>query len=735
MIPASMARPGPSRRSARPLASFARPGLGLFAAFALATLTSLGGCAQSGASPGGDDHNRKPPAEQNQETEQPGDTATTTVTTELAKAYSPAPITCIAPEVLAAPKPLTGQKVIDGEVADWDLTSVLMTDPVGDSHGDGDLLSVRAEHSENHLWLLVELSPSASADLIRLNFGRLQVGTDQILHNSSFDMIEIAGARVSHISESGTATALEGSQVMRKGQVIEAKIPTGTIKFTLATAGWWWQVGYFSTAQRGPDGEPLLLDMMARRYFRSLLPDAKPAWFFESCRIAEQASAPRLWLVRNFADRDAAYLTKVQVARHGAAVATASATATKRLDDLTFIAVRDVAGQEHRDNPKMANFAVIPLMSKALSHPALKKQQFEKVTAALTRFYLRQSHSQFSAWPLAPLVEQVLTTSSQCEVLGIEHYLSRFASVSHQPAGPFQDVAQIFLASFPVDSLYRFVEGLSATEDLAAITAAAFKTRLGASQVAGHLCQKLPRLTQVTMADIWPGWLEKDQPYHQRFHPEKLLDRDGDSLPEVWEDHLRLNSQSFDSDKDGFSDLTELVAATSPQDDLSYPGHLIIDREFSDWHKLIGSQVVTDRDPATSQCASSLDLLFSGAIFQHPRLQLAFQYSPIGHDFPYYFEVRLRFADTPHPFIAVLRHDTPGYVLKNATTGEALYREPFGRFCGQRACDLSLPLSPLGISADGAAPHRPLSVQIKAYKLGAQPQLCDESSFAATLFR
>lgn len=688
---------------------------------------ALTGCAKKGAAPaGGQDQGRHPPAEQNQETKPtPEGGGGTTVTVLPPKAYSPAPLRCTAPDVQALPQPLSTAKVIDGEAGDWDLTTRLMTDPTGDSHGDGDLLALRAELSVDHLWLLIDLAPSADADQLRLNFGRLQIGPDQILQNESQHTITIEGSAVHHIAADGTATPIAASEVARKGNVVEAKIPIGAIKYTLASAGWWWQVGYFSTDTLTAAGEPLLLDMMARRYFPSVLATNEPTWFFEGCRLAEQSHAPRVWVLRNFADRDGAYLTALKVARHGAAAQ--RTVATKRLDDLTYILTRGVAGQKHSDAVAMPNHSVIPLMTEPLATAAQQQRQFEAIVATLTDFYLRQSHSQFKDWPLAPFFRQALTTAQQCEVLGISSYLQRFPGVSHQPGVPFQEFAQIFLASFPTDSLYSFVEGLSGTEDLQAVGAAALKARLGATEEAGYLCKKLPRLKQVTMDDIWAGWLEKDQPYPQRFHPQKLLDRDADDLPELWEDHLRLDSQSFDTDRDGFSDITELQLATSPQDDLSYPGQLVIDREFSDWHKLIGSLVTPDRDASTSQCARSLDLLFSGGIYDHPHLHVGFEYSPIGYDFPYYFEVRVQFTATGQQFMAVIRHDKPGFTLKNASTGEVVYTDDFLRACGKRGCELSLPLAAMGVTAPRPSPDQPVTIQLKAYKLSTTPQLCDQT--------
>lgn len=704
-----------------------------YAALAASGL-GLVGCAQKGASP---TKGTPPPVEQNQ-TEAESEQSTlpsTTVGLTAPTPYTPAAadLACTAPAVLAAPPTLQTAKVIDGNPGDWDQSTKLMTDPVGDSQSasadEGDLLSLRAELSDNHLWLLIELSPSAGSDQLQLNLGRLQIGPDKILNNESQHLLTITGTAVSHTDVKGNVTPIDGSEVARQGNFVEAKIPAGRVKLTLAEASWWLQVGYFSLDQRTASGEPLPMDMMARRYFPSVLQTNQPTWFFEGCRLAEDPLSPRIWLIRNFAGRDAAYLTKLKVARHSVASFSrlSGNLKTKRLDDINFIDIRGVSGQNHSSLKAMPNRSVLTLMTENLAGPALQQRQFETIFKTLTDFYLYQSHPQFGDWPIAPLFKQALTTAGQCHYLGIKTYLERFPSVSHQPAAAFEEFAQIFLASFPTDSLYHFVEGLASSEDLSAVTATTLKARLASSEQAGNLCQKLPRLSQVTLDDIWAGWLDTELPYEQRFHPTVLLDKDADSLPQLWEDHLRLDSQNFDSDRDGFSDLSELIAATSPQDDLSYPGQLMLDEEFSDWHKLIGSLITADKDASTTQCARSLDLLFSGAIYSQPSLHVGYQFSPIGHDFPYYFEARLQFAGLPQQFMAVLRHDTPGYVLKNASTGEVVHRDPFATPCGQRACELSLPLAKMGMRAEEMTANQPVTVQIKGYKLGSQPRLCDQT--------
>lgn len=709
---------------------------GLMALMCLAPVS----CAKKGASPSA---TPDAPVEQNQsEAEVPQTTvATTTVAIGQTKRYSPATLACTAPDVLAAPPSASAAVVIDGSPKDWDLTTKLLTDPVGDSTATGDVKTLRMQLSDDFLWLLVEHTPSPKADELRLVFGELQIGADKILQNRARHTVSLAtgasGTTVKHTGPDGVTTELGGSEVSRQGEYLEAKIPIGKIKYTLAASGWWLQVGYFSLEEQNGAGAPLALDTMARRYFPSVLGSNAPGWFFEGCRLAEDGQAPRIWLVRNFANRDGHYLNKLKVVRHAVAVHAATATSlkTKRLDDITFLALRGVAGQNHDSPAAMPNHSVMALKPEPLATAAQQRQQFEAITATLDDFYLREAHPQFVRWPLAPLFKKVITTAGQCQVLGARHYLGQFPSVSHQPAQPYQEFAQVFLAAFPTDSLYRFVEGVTAREDLLAIGADGLKVRLDATEQAGMLCQKLPRLSQASLDDIWAGWMAKDEAHVQRFHPAMLLDKDGDSLPELWETHLRLDSQNFDTDRDGFSDVTELVQATSPQDDLSYPGQLLLDREFSDWHKLIGSLITTDRDPSTNQCARGLDLLFSGAIYDHPNLHVGFQFSPIGGDFPYYFELRFQLPALGKQYMAVVRHDQRGFTLKDAATGETVFADGFSSICSMRACELSVPLAKMGIADETMTPERPITVQVKGYKLGSQPRLCDQTDLFAPLQR
>lgn len=109
-----------------------------------------------------------------------------------------------------------------------------------------------------------------------------------------------------------------------------------------------------------------------------------------------------------------------------------------------------------------------------------------------------------------------------------------------------------------------------------------------------------------------------------------LADEDGDGIPSYFEIlgaspddtpgrqapdfFFRSSPSAYDSDDDGYSDASEVVASSDPGSNIEHPRDLVVDGMIVDWLDLLPQVFVADRGELGSQCARSSDATHYSAV-------------------------------------------------------------------------------------------------------------------------
>lgn len=113
---------------------------------------------------------------------------------------------------------------------------------------------------------------------------------------------------------------------------------------------------------------------------------------------------------------------------------------------------------------------------------------------------------------------------------------------------------------------------------------------------------------------MFAGWIIEGD-YDVDFGPLKLDDDDHDGLFDLYEKRLGTDPKNFDSDKDGWSDLAEVLTKSDPLEQTLTPLAIVPDGDFSDWMELIPQRVYKDRG-AKGECKKGGDITKYSALIR-----------------------------------------------------------------------------------------------------------------------
>lgn len=118
------------------------------------------------------------------------------------------------------------------------------------------------------------------------------------------------------------------------------------------------------------------------------------------------------------------------------------------------------------------------------------------------------------------------------------------------------------------------------------------------------------------------GWF-KSESYVNGYSPFELSDEDLDGLPRFFELAVNTNPAREDTDRDGWTDLSEIYALTDPVSTSSRPEGLMPDGSFGDWQELVPDLVMKDEGVNSTGCPSAADVSHYAAIFDGENILIA----------------------------------------------------------------------------------------------------------------
>jgi|GEM_PF-1559872 len=117
-----------------------------------------------------------------------------------------------------------------------------------------------------------------------------------------------------------------------------------------------------------------------------------------------------------------------------------------------------------------------------------------------------------------------------------------------------------------------------------------------------------------TPNDVWNGWAVGQGFMQAGYASIDLEDDDQDGIPTILEAEVGGNWASADTDSDGWSDLSELIAGTDHRTLASHPGHIVIDGLYGDWQSLLTSKLLEDTGISSPACGAAGDISFHSAL-------------------------------------------------------------------------------------------------------------------------
>lgn len=639
-------------------------------------------------------------------------------------------LACLVPKEAKLPSFGSENKIIDGDPLDWQETSAQILDPMNEGSLIGNYKEVKIHITENYFQILIEMSSikdNTSEVRHLLNFGELFIDSTRSINNLSKNIFMVKeNSLFQKINDdwqpiTSSSTKLVGS----KEAFLEVQIPRILLDRTLASPAWWIKLASFH--EIGFETNPPL-DQTIKRFFNSIKDTDRPNFYIEGCQLSHSSDLPTIWSIRNFSERDIPYkyLFKTIKTSVDTIFGSSAFKGKKYGSSFNFIITKNIVRDILFEDEKITDHFTVNLINKTPTINEEKKNIYIEITKNLIHKYLYQSHPDMSKWPLKGFFETSLSNSFLCKKLGFKFLLHSIRDTSQNRLNKFSN---LYLTSFHTEPLFNFLISLENNFDLLLTSEDSLKEFLNKEKAIseeGEICGFFPLISGVYLNEIWNGWMDEN-PYSQKFDQNSFTDDDQDLLPKFIENHLNLDSFSFDTDKDGFKDTSEIVFKSSPTDDDSYPNYIVMDGEFSDWHKLIGSKVIIDNEKELSQCANAYDILFTGAVFDENKIHLGVEHKPLSEGFPYYIETLLEFPTLPDKYLIILSYDRKGYRIKNLSNDTMVIDYPYGSICKTRACELTINLSSIGIELNTIDDKTAPSISIKGFKLESHPKLCDQT--------
>lgn len=624
---------------------------------------------------------------------------------------------------------------IDGLPSEWNLNEKHIIDPISESDKKGDIKNIRLSIDGEYLYFLIELR-EAKENVLELshvlNFGSLYLDKQKNLKDSSELSLKIQSQRWYKKTNDNfeLITSSSKSDIAYNENFIEARLPRNLVDKLLLSPSWWIKFLSFDSQK---DLTPNFNDQVGRKYFSALQDRDNPQFYYENCKIVKNYNIPEIRLLRNNSQKTTNYLNLSALIRMAVydfySLDEIQKNGISYINGLTFIVTEDLTSLNISSDDKYKDHSVIYLNNSKANISENWKDLYKEVMKELAKNHLYQFHGEVDIWPLKEIFENILVKEASCSKLGLLHVFEQM-KIDYNTKNKNLIFSNLFLPSFGSHLIFKWLNENKSVDSLEPIGLESFKDFLiSSTEVPAYdrkYCNNSPILSNVNVEDIWSGWVEGEQ-YSQKFPKNSFEDNDFDKLPNFFEIHHGLNPNDFDSDKDFFSDSSELIYGSSYVDSLSYPSTLIKDNEFSDWHRILASKVIKDLDTGIPRCQGTLDIRYYAAILDKSILSIAVEHLQVSDSYPFIYELTLKFPSSNEIFIMNIDHLKEGYNIINSSNGNR-FNHPYDKFCSSRGCEIQIDLNQINQSTQNITLESLPKIRIDSYKNVQSPVLCDQTT-------
>ena len=239
------------------------------------------------------------------------------------------------------------------------------------------------------------------------------------------------------------------------------------------------------------------------------------------------------------------------------------------------------------------------------------------------------------------------------------------------------------------------------------------------------------------MSYFTPGWWE-DASYIEGHSPFELSDEDYDGIPRFFEMTIGTNPAKEDTDKDGWTDLSETFALSDPISSGSRPDGIMPDGSFRDWQELLPNLVNVDAGVNSAGCPGAADVTHYAALFDGKNILIAAAGRDLWTKPPYVrWEVQLEVNTALKREVYTLKTVRNRYyydVLKG-NERRAILRYPSAKPLGIDSMEWFLSFEHIGIEPESLTEEgASISYRVSTIFEGEERILCDDTAWTAPIY-
>lgn len=235
----------------------------------------------------------------------------------------------------------------------------------------------------------------------------------------------------------------------------------------------------------------------------------------------------------------------------------------------------------------------------------------------------------------------------------------------------------------------------------------------------------------------YPGWLENGS-YLEAHSPFLLSDEDLDGLPRFMEQTIGTNPGREDTDRDGWTDLSEVYALSDPKSTSSRPNGIMADGSFGDWQELLPDLVNNDNGSNSAGCPAAADISHYAAIYDNGRLIFAAAGKDIWAEPPYVrWEVQVSITTSLEAKTFTLRtvKNRYNYDVLEGPDRKIVLRYPSAKPLGIDSMEWELELDSVGVDYQSITPENfGVTYRISTLYEDEERILCDDTPWAKPLY-